>query len=133
MNSNKELNIDLHPPRMPKYDSNIINGSYFAILSSWIEKKNHFYYNERNIPYNFNLLYRAKKNNLQSAKVGYSNNNKYSIGFFSDHGVVFGTDLYFYEGNWHSYRDDTHSYPKIGIPGKIFEVDDFEIFQVVKK
>ncbi|EXX53853.1 hypothetical protein RirG_240010 [Rhizophagus irregularis DAOM 197198w] len=61
MNSNKELNIDLHPPRMPKYDSNIINGSYFAILASWIEKKNHFYYNERNIPYNFNLLYRASR------------------------------------------------------------------------
>ncbi|GBC17580.1 BTB/POZ domain-containing protein [Rhizophagus irregularis DAOM 181602=DAOM 197198] len=192
MNSNKELNIDLHPPRMPKYDSIIINGSYFAILASWIEKKNHFYYNERNIPYNFNLLYRAsrdgdthadfhikcdkkgatmvvikitdseqivggynpldwnssnlwvsakdsflfsftEKNNFQSAKVGYSNNNKYSIGYFSDHGVVFGTDLYFYEGIWHSQKYNTHSYPEIGIPRKIFEADDYEIFQVVKK
>ncbi|GBC07369.1 hypothetical protein RclHR1_07410005 [Rhizophagus clarus] len=29
------------------------------ILSSWIEKKNQSYYSIRNIPYNFNLLYRA--------------------------------------------------------------------------
>ncbi|EXX56055.1 hypothetical protein GLOIN_2v1769234 [Rhizophagus irregularis DAOM 181602=DAOM 197198] len=55
--------IDIQPPRKPKciYDTIIVNDKHFAIFSSWIEKKNHFYYNEKNIPYNFNLLYRASR------------------------------------------------------------------------
>src|SRR5581483_4079309 len=60
-----KLNVDIKPPRKPicvyVYDSVIIESQHFAIFSSWIEKKNDFHYNVRNIPYNFNLLYRASR------------------------------------------------------------------------
>uniref|UniRef100_U9U964 TLDc domain-containing protein n=1 Tax=Rhizophagus irregularis (strain DAOM 181602 / DAOM 197198 / MUCL 43194) TaxID=747089 RepID=U9U964_RHIID len=42
-------------------DSVIIKSQYFAIFASWIEKKNDSYYNIKNIPYKFNLLYRASR------------------------------------------------------------------------
>src|SRR5207248_10095480 len=63
---NKKLNINVQPPRKPKqpeciYDSILIKSQHFAIFSSWIEKKNDSYYNVRNIPYSFNLLYRASR------------------------------------------------------------------------
>ncbi|CAB4377961.1 unnamed protein product [Rhizophagus irregularis] len=61
MNSNKKLDIDTRPLRYPKYNSIIINSIHFTLLSSWIEKKNEPPYNECNIPYNFNLLYRASR------------------------------------------------------------------------
>ncbi|CAB4424716.1 unnamed protein product [Rhizophagus irregularis] len=57
--TNKELNNDIHPPRSPKYDTFIIKSQHFAIFSSWIDKKNDSYYNLRNIPYYFKLIYRA--------------------------------------------------------------------------
>ncbi|GET65594.1 BTB/POZ domain-containing protein [Rhizophagus irregularis DAOM 181602=DAOM 197198] len=43
------------------YDSVIIYNKHFDIFSGWIEKKIQFYYNLKNIPYNFNLLYRASR------------------------------------------------------------------------
>ncbi len=39
----KKLNIDMQPPRNPKYDTLIIRPQYFAIFSGWIEKKNDSY------------------------------------------------------------------------------------------
>ncbi|RGB30147.1 hypothetical protein C1646_711821 [Rhizophagus diaphanus] len=51
-----------------KYDSVIITKSqHFAIFASWIEKKNDSYYNEKNIPYSFNLLYRASRDGNTAA------------------------------------------------------------------
>ncbi|GES85036.1 BTB/POZ domain-containing protein [Rhizophagus clarus] len=44
-----------------EYDSVIIGPKHFAIFSSWIENKNETYYNERNIPYNFNLIFRSNR------------------------------------------------------------------------
>ncbi|GBB93431.1 hypothetical protein RclHR1_05330011 [Rhizophagus clarus] len=44
-----------------KQDSTIIESQHFSIFASWIEKKNDSYYNIRNIPYSFNLLYRASR------------------------------------------------------------------------
>ncbi|CAB4377937.1 unnamed protein product [Rhizophagus irregularis] len=63
MASGERLNVDIQPPRKPKiiYDSIIINKKKFAIISSWIEKKNQYYYNEKNIPYDFNLISRASR------------------------------------------------------------------------
>ncbi|POG53972.1 hypothetical protein GLOIN_2v1792123 [Rhizophagus irregularis DAOM 181602=DAOM 197198] len=52
------------------------------------------------------------KKNGQMAKVGYSNGNKYSITSY----------------------DNPCSYPKLdGIPKGTFDMDDFEVFQVIKK
>jgi hypothetical protein len=63
MAPNKRLNANSLPPRQPKciYDSILIKTQHFAIFSSWIEKKNNSYYNVKNIPYDFNLLYRASR------------------------------------------------------------------------
>ncbi|GBC08562.1 hypothetical protein RclHR1_08210007 [Rhizophagus clarus] len=196
MASKEKLNVDIQSPRKPKrfYDSVIINKKHFAIISSWIEKQCHSYYNENDIPYIFNLLYRASrdgdtaadfhnkcdnkgatllvikisnseqivggynpliwdssntwkstydsflfsftnKNNLQSAKVGYSNADQYSIGCDSRNGAKFGgnSDLFYNNnGMWYGYTNTTtNSYPNIGIPTN-FKADDYEVFQVIE-
>ncbi|GBC07368.1 hypothetical protein RclHR1_07410004 [Rhizophagus clarus] len=195
MAPDEKLNVDVQSPRKPKfnYDSVIINDKHFAIFSSWIEKKNQSHYSVRNIPYNFNLLYRASrdgntvaafhakcdnkgatmvivqisnsnqtvggynpfdwdllsawkstrdsflfsfvnKDDLQSAKVGYSNGDSCSI--YSGHatyGPLFGGghELGFYNNRW--YNNGSQTYPDVGIPSGNFNVDDYEVFQVVKK
>src|SRR5277367_816856 len=48
-------------------DSVIITTLYFTIFASWIEKKNGSYYNIRNIPYRFKLLYRASRDDNTAA------------------------------------------------------------------
>jgi hypothetical protein len=191
MAPNEILNINIPPPRELKFDSVIFNKKNFAVISSWIKKKNNFYYSERNFSYNFILLYRASrdgytnaafhkkcdnkgatlvvikiqnseqivggynplcwdsssgwksttnsftfsftnKDNLQSAKVGYSNGNAYSIYCNSSNGPVFGNgnDLNLYNGTWHSNAKANGSYPYIGIPAN-FKADDYEVFQVI--
>ncbi|CAB4387541.1 unnamed protein product [Rhizophagus irregularis] len=59
----EQLNVDIQFPRKQQcvYDSVIIYNKHFDIFSGWIEKKIQFYYNLKNIPYNFNLLYRASR------------------------------------------------------------------------
>ncbi|RGB30653.1 hypothetical protein C1646_817801 [Rhizophagus diaphanus] len=59
MTQNQQYNNDRRPPRKLVNNSVIVGLQHFAIFSSWIEKKDASYYNERNIPYEFNLLYRA--------------------------------------------------------------------------
>src|SRR6266536_3486463 len=62
MAPNNKQNIDLQPHRKSRYDSAIITSQpfqHFDIFASWIEKKNESYYNVRNIPYYFRLIYRA--------------------------------------------------------------------------
>ncbi|GBC03093.1 hypothetical protein RclHR1_00050001 [Rhizophagus clarus] len=190
MAPDEQLNVDIHSPRKQTLSSIIFN-NHFAIFSSWIEIKNDSYYDVKNIPYDFHLLYRASrdgntvaafhdkcdnkgatmvivkvsnsnqivggyspiswnsnntwkstynsflfsfanKNNLQSAKVGYSNGDKYSVGNFTSYGPLFGggNDLGFDNKKWCRYKSE--SYPDIGIPDD-FKADDYEVFQVVKK
>jgi len=75
----------------------------------------------------------ADRNNLQSAKVGYCNDNQKAIYCNSGNGPAFGNgrDLA-YNGNWYGYPNK--SYPKIDDiqNGSSFKVDDYEVFQVVK-
>ncbi|RIA86391.1 hypothetical protein C1645_779764 [Glomus cerebriforme] len=75
------------------------------------------------------------KNNLQSAKVGYSN-GKDSIGGFPNSGPVFGggngCHLYSTENNIWCNDAENKKYPKIGIP-HMFIVDNYEVFQVIKR
>ncbi|GBC08561.1 hypothetical protein RclHR1_08210006 [Rhizophagus clarus] len=158
----EKLNIDIQPPRKPKrvYDSVIINKKHFAIISSWIEKQNYSYYNEKEIPYIFNLLYRASRdgdtvadfhnkcdnkgatvvvikisNSEQIVGGCYSNADQYSIGCDSRNGAKFGnnSDLFYNNnGMWYSNTNTTaSSYPKIGIPAN-FKADDYEVFQVIE-
>ncbi|GBC03014.1 hypothetical protein RclHR1_04930011 [Rhizophagus clarus] len=55
--------IDLLPPRQSKgiYDSIIIDRKHFTIFASWVDKKPDLFYDSKNIPYKFNLLYRRSR------------------------------------------------------------------------
>jgi len=82
----------------------------------------------------------ADRNNLQSAKVGYCNDNKIAVCCYSKFGPAFGgsinRDLCNDNGNW--YGCPNYSYPKIDDIqngygyGNWINVDDYEVFQVVK-
>ena len=56
---------DIQPPRQPKIICDSILIKYqrviFSIFASWIDKKESSYYNLKEIPYKFNLLYRASR------------------------------------------------------------------------
>jgi hypothetical protein len=71
---NNRQNIITQPYR--KSHSIIINSQHFAIFASWIEKKNSSYYNEKNIPYKFNLLYRASRDGNTDAEFHKKCDNK---------------------------------------------------------
>ncbi|GBC49037.2 hypothetical protein GLOIN_2v1837915 [Rhizophagus irregularis DAOM 181602=DAOM 197198] len=166
---NRKPNIvEIQSPRIPKhicdYDSILIKNHHFAVFASWIDKKNNLHYYV-NIPYNFNLLYRASRDvggynplkwnssnkvestkdsyiylftdgtDTKSAKVSYSNGDQNSIRNLAAYGPGFGggTDLLCWSnGSW--LRNSALSYPKIdSIPEKFFNVDDYEVYQVIKK
>ncbi|GES85063.1 BTB/POZ protein [Rhizophagus clarus] len=79
----------------------------------------------------------TNKNDFNSAKVSYSNGDKYSVGCFIAYGPCFGgnkTDMCFHKGTWYSntHNKNNCSYPKIDIPTVNFIADDYEVFQVVK-
>ncbi|RIA97525.1 hypothetical protein C1645_813933 [Glomus cerebriforme] len=189
-----------YTPRHPKcnidnIDSIIINQEHTPLFASWIDRNKRK--NIKNIPYEFNLLYRASrdgntaavfhakcdnkganivvakiknsnqiiggynplewnssnrdkptydsfifsftnKNDLQSAKVGHSNGNQYSIRCHQIYGPYFGAhDIYInYKGNNVFFTRElaTGSYPKLDFPDKFnYEIDDYEVLQVIKK
>jgi hypothetical protein len=187
---------NFQPPRQLKFihDSTLIECKHFVLFSSWIDKKENLSYN-RNIPYNFNLLYRASRdgdepamfhakcdnkgativivkisnsekivggynplqwesvksykstrdsfiylfenrNDIKTARVEYSNNNKYSIQNNPPSGPIFGGGWDLYRdsnGKWLNVNNSNNSYSKIdGIP-TCFKSDDYEVFQVIKK
>jgi hypothetical protein len=195
---NMKPKMNVAPPRKPnlkfELDSTLVKPEHIPLFSSWIDKKDSSHYNKKNIPYKFNLLYKASRdgntacafhekcdnkgativivkianseqivggyspldwdgnsiwkstnksfvfsftdrNNLQSAKVGYCNNNQSAMYCNSGYGPTFGSgrDLHCQNnGVW--YSNNPHSYPKVdGIPYKNFYVEDYEVFQVIKK
>jgi hypothetical protein len=191
---NKHLNIDIKPPRR---NSIIIENQHFAIFTSWIDNNADI----KNIPYYFNLLYRASRDgntaaefhakcdnkgatiavakikdseqivggynplfwdssdsykstngsfifsftdrtNLQTAKVGYCNENQYSAYCYQYYGPSFGRghDIYSQNDIW--YINNPYSYFSIDInninknvrSGYInLKVEDYEVFQVIKR
>jgi hypothetical protein len=71
--------------------------------------------------------------NIHSLKIGYSKGDKYSIHCGSGYGPLFGIGIDLgcnADGTWMS--NTSTSYSKISIPS-YFLVDDYEVFQVVKK
>ncbi|PKB96345.1 hypothetical protein RhiirA5_434991, partial [Rhizophagus irregularis] len=68
--------------------------------------------------------------NVSTAKMSYVNNQNYAVYCDNSYGPTMG-DLYCYNNNWF-YNNNKERYPKIGIPAK-FEVEDYEVFQVIKK
>jgi len=77
MTPNRKLNNDILP-RFPKYsvDSIIIETQHFALFSNWIDRKDNFQINSRNIPYNFTLLYRANSNEMNATNFHNKCDNK---------------------------------------------------------
>ena len=78
----------------------------------------------------------TNRNNLQGAKVGYSSGHQYSVHCNQSFGPWFGGDgdLGFYNNTWRNNNQNNYSvYPKIGIPAGNFNVEDYEVFQVIKK
>ncbi|GBC02013.1 hypothetical protein RclHR1_04410006 [Rhizophagus clarus] len=78
--SDKKSIVSIQPPRMPKYllnlDSVIVEFQHFAMFASWIDKKDDIYYNYKNIPYCFKLLYRASKDGSNSKEFHKKCDNK---------------------------------------------------------
>ncbi|RGB29041.1 hypothetical protein C1646_767081 [Rhizophagus diaphanus] len=76
--------------------------------------------------------------NVQTAKVSYSNGGTYSIVCNSYCGPLFGyNDLFVNSGIWYSnpvMKYGQYSYPYLaGMPSGRFNIDDYEVFQVIKK
>ncbi|GES82628.1 BTB/POZ protein [Rhizophagus clarus] len=49
-------------------DSVLINRGHLSIIASWIDKKEKSFYNTKNTPYLFKLLYRASRDGFEAAK-----------------------------------------------------------------
>ena len=78
----------------------------------------------------------TNRNNLHSAKVSYSKGDQYSVRCYSQYGPMFGngTDLYFHNNvNWYTHRHPYSYQSKVDIPSGKFNVEDYEVFQVIKK
>ncbi|RIA89080.1 hypothetical protein C1645_825392, partial [Glomus cerebriforme] len=74
------------------------------------------------------------KNDPQSAKVVHSLGDQYSIQCLSGHGPVFSSDLHknYSNSNNEYWQSWVGSYPTLNLPSEIY-VDDYEVFQVIKK
>ena len=73
------------------------------------------------------------KRDIKTAKVGYSD-GKYSIGCYPSYGPIFGGDFSCKDdGTTWKFDNSFHSYFNVGIPTGIIKVDDYEVFQVIKK
>jgi hypothetical protein len=183
-------------PRIPnllnlKPDSILIESKHIPLFASWIDKKDSSYYNKKEIPYDFKLLYRSNKGgfdaksfhrncdnkgatiwiakiqvssqliggynpldwgtdydwkynadsflfnfidskNISTAKSGYVNDKNYAIYCNNKQGPSMGGLLCRNSNIWY-YSRNGYYYPSIGIPENYFEIEDFEIFQVIKK
>ncbi|GES76302.1 BTB/POZ domain-containing protein [Rhizophagus clarus] len=65
---NKKLKANKPPSRKPnlkfKLDSNLIKSNHVPLFASWIDKKESSYYDKKNIPYEFKLLYRSSRDGV---------------------------------------------------------------------
>src|SRR5581483_10086642 len=50
-----------------KLESTLIKSDHISLFSSWIDKKRSSRYNNKNIPYKFNLLYKASRDGNTAA------------------------------------------------------------------
>ncbi|CAB4392729.1 unnamed protein product [Rhizophagus irregularis] len=154
--------VNLPPSRKPnlKYplNSTLIKSNHLPLFASWIDKKDTSHYNRKNIPYDFKLLYRSRGynplnwdrqprwvatadsfifnfingGNISTSKVSYVKKQDRAVLCNNYYGPTMG-DIYCYNNNWSNEdRGYGEVYPSIGIP-KNFEVEDYEVFQVIKK
>ncbi|EXX68343.1 hypothetical protein GLOIN_2v1471188 [Rhizophagus irregularis DAOM 181602=DAOM 197198] len=59
-----------------KLDSTLIESDFTSLFASWIDKKDSKYYNKKNIPYEFKLLYRSSRDEFNAASFHRNCNKK---------------------------------------------------------
>jgi hypothetical protein len=59
-----------------KLDSTLIEPKHIPLFASWIDKKDFSHYNNKMIPYDFNLLYRSDRDGFSAASFHKNCNNK---------------------------------------------------------
>src|SRR5438046_8433707 len=68
------------PSRKPnsrfKLDSTLIQSDHVPLFASWIDRKNSSHYNNKNIPYDFKLLYHSSRDGFDSASFHRNCDNK---------------------------------------------------------
>ncbi|RIA86822.1 hypothetical protein C1645_828698 [Glomus cerebriforme] len=74
-NSSSELSFDVLPPRY-LIDSKIINSIVAELIASWIDKKQGTPYLFKDLPFKFNLIYRASREGFEIDKFHNICNNK---------------------------------------------------------
>ena len=72
----KKSSVDIQTPRRPKLGSYMVRNQHFALFASWIDKKDDLYYDSKNNPYNFNLLYRASRDGIDTSEFHNKCDNK---------------------------------------------------------
>jgi hypothetical protein len=171
-------------------DSNLIESKHIPLFASWIDKKDASYYNRKNYPYDFKLLYRSSRDgidtksfhrncddkgatiwvakikdstqliggynpldwngrgwkttadsflfnfpnrkDISTSKVSYVNKQDLAVWCGNDGGSTMGNLYCCNNICYYSDSDNGNRYPKIGIPEN-FNVEDYEVFQVIKK
>ncbi|RGB22890.1 hypothetical protein C1646_729671 [Rhizophagus diaphanus] len=77
---NIQPRTNLAPSRKPnlkfKLDSTLIESKHVPLFASWIDKKFSSRYDSKNIPYEFNLLYRSSRDGFNSETFHRNCNNK---------------------------------------------------------
>ena len=77
---NMEPKTNVVPSRKPnsrfKLDSTIIEPNHIPLFASWINRKDSSHYNNKNIPYNFRLLYHSIRDGFDAASFHRNCDNK---------------------------------------------------------
>ncbi|GBB87677.1 hypothetical protein RclHR1_14160003 [Rhizophagus clarus] len=118
-------------------NSELIVGGYNPL--SWDSDSRRYVTTKNSFIFSF-----TDRSNLQTAKVGHINEGYFvcAIYCYKHYGPTFGSghDLFHCEGTtWKSYNE--YSYPKIELPEdykiienyKVFDVENYEVFQVIEK
>ncbi|GES76310.1 BTB/POZ domain-containing protein [Rhizophagus clarus] len=77
---NKKIKANKPPSRKPnlkfKLDSNLIKSNLVPLFASWIDKKESPYYDKKDIPYEFKLLYRSSRDGFDTKSFHKNCDNK---------------------------------------------------------
>ena len=67
---------NIAPSRKPRHNSTLIESNHIPLFASWIDKKYFLNYNEKNIPYDFKLIYHSSKDGFNAESFHRNCDNK---------------------------------------------------------
>src|SRR5436190_4735377 len=74
---NKKSKTNVPPSRKSNFiDSTLIGVNHIPPFASWIDKKSSSYYNKKDVPYDFNLLYRSSRDGIDTGSFHRNCDNK---------------------------------------------------------